>query len=68
MATPMKYSSQVKSAIFCIPHPTADDSEGILRLEQNFRKIYLAVVSLMAQSGGFKLCFVSKSPGNLQSP
>lgn len=67
MAT-CKYSSQVKSAIFCIPPIQLMILRGILRLEQNFRKIYLAVVSLMAQSGGFKLCFVSKSPGNLQSP
>ena len=54
-----KYSSQVKSAIFCIPPIQLMILRGILRLEQNFRKIYLAVVSLMAQSGGFKLCFVS---------
>ena len=41
---------------------------GILRLEQNFRKIYLAVVSLMAQSGGFKLCFVSRALGICRVP
>ena len=63
-----KYSSQVNSAIFCISPIQLMILRGILRLEQNFRKIYLAVVSLIAQSSSFKLCFVSKSPGNLQSP
>lgn len=63
-----KYSSQVQSAIFCIPPIQLMILRGILRLEQNFRKIYLAVVSLMAQSGGFKLCFVSTALGICRVP
>ena len=63
-----KYSSQVQSAIFCIPPIQLMILRGILRLEKNFRKIYLAVVSLMAQSGGFKLCFVSTALGICRVP